>query len=90
VQWYDPPQHLWVFSGPGLRAAVEQAGFTITRFDPNFERSAGRKAIKSLRNGAIALGLRAVARVGRLGTGGFEATRFPVGNLQSITAKRPG
>ena len=58
VQWYDPPQHLYVFSRGGLQAALAKAGFRIERLEPNFERSSLRRFLKTLRNAAVATGLR--------------------------------
>ena len=86
-QWYDPPQHLWVFSAAGLAKAVEAAGFTVEEHDRNFERSMARRLAKTVRNGALAAGLRAAAIAGRMGQSPFGVTRYPVGNLQSIVAR---
>jgi len=86
-QWYDPPQHLWVFSAAGLVKAVEAAGFTVVEHDHNFERSMARRLAKTVRNGALAAGLRAAAVVGRMGQSPFGVTRYPIGNLQSIVAR---
>ncbi|MCG3124362.1 MAG: Ubiquinone biosynthesis O-methyltransferase [Phycisphaerales bacterium] len=88
VQWYDPPQHLFVFSGDGLAKAVEKAGFRVLAHDRCFERSASRKLIRNLRNGVTAAILRFGAELGRLSCRGFNFTRFPMGNLQSIVAQR--
>jgi SAM-dependent methyltransferase len=87
VQWYDPPQHLWVFSADGLRRAVESAGFIVEDHRTNFERTPMRKLVKSARNFSAALALRASATVARLNLDGFAFTRFPMGNLQSLVAR---
>ncbi|MCC6429069.1 MAG: class I SAM-dependent methyltransferase [Phycisphaerales bacterium] len=88
VQWYDPPQHLFVFSGPGLAKAVEKAGFRVLHHDLCFERSASRKLIRNVRNGVTAGIMRLGAELGRLKSRGFGFTRFPMGNLQSIVAQK--
>lgn len=88
VQWYDPPQHLFVFSGAGLAKAVEKAGFAVVHHDLCFERSASRRLIRNVRNGVTAAILRFGAELGRLKRDAFESTRFPMGNLQSIVARK--
>lgn len=89
VQWYDPPQHLFVFSGPGLKAAVEKAGFAVVHHDPCFERTQGRRLLRKVRNGLTAALLRAASEAGRLRHSPFAFTRFPMGNLQSMVARKP-
>ncbi|CAN5804943.1 hypothetical protein BH11PLA1_BH11PLA1_17620 [soil metagenome] len=89
-QWYDPPQHLFVFSGPGLRAAAERAGFIVESHDHNYTRSRRRAVLKTIRNAVLAGGLRAAATLGRMHLDGFIATRYPVGNVQLMVARKPG
>lgn len=88
TQWYDPPQHLFVFSRRGMEIALDKAGFSIVHFDPCFDRSAGRRFARKLRNTALALGLRTAAALGRLRHSPFCFTRYPVGNLMSVVARR--
>jgi SAM-dependent methyltransferase len=88
VQWYDPPQHLFVFSKDGFAKAVEKAGFRVLAHDTCFERSASRKFIRNIRNGVTAGVMRLGAELGRLHNRGFCFTRFPMGNLQTIVAQR--
>lgn len=91
AQWYDPPQHLFVFSTQGIIRAMEGAGFTVVDLDPCFERSWLRRILKVTRNGVLAAGFRAVAWSGRMGEGQpFAFTRYPVGNLMSIVAVKQG
>lgn len=87
VQWYDPPQHLTVFSQKGMRSALNSAGFAVVSFDSCFDRSAGRKAMRQLRSALTASALRASAVLGRLSGSEFEFTRFPLGNLMMVVAK---
>lgn len=88
VQWYDPPQHLFVFSANGMQRAVEQAGFRLIAMDSSFERSRLRSYVKAVRNGGMAVMLRLAAELGRMKQGGFATTRFPIGNLMSVCAER--
>lgn len=90
VQWFDPPQHLFVFSARGLRIALESAGFRVTLADTCFDRSRARRFARRVRNGALAIMLRAGAELGRMRGGAFGFTRYPIGNLQSFVAQRPG
>jgi SAM-dependent methyltransferase len=88
VQWFDPPQHLFVFSGQGLELAVEKAGFKVVHHDLCFERSDARRILRNIRNGLTAAILRLGSELGRLKHNPFESTRFPMGNLQSIVARK--
>lgn len=90
VQWYDPPQHLFVFSRGGITRAMQAAGFVVERIDPSFDRTVARRIVRKLRNGILALGLRACATVGRLKAGAFPFTRFAMGNLMTVEASKPG
>ncbi|MGR3304141.1 MAG: class I SAM-dependent methyltransferase [Candidatus Scalindua sp.] len=38
VQWYDPPQHLFVFSLDSISILLPKAGFQFENIDPCFER----------------------------------------------------
>lgn len=90
VQWYDPPQHLFVFSRAGMEKALSAAGFALEHFDPCFDRTPARRLVRKVRNGALAVALRAAAELGRMRHTGFVATRLPVGNLMSVCARREG
>jgi SAM-dependent methyltransferase len=87
TQWYDPPQHLYVFSVRSMQIALERSGFNVIDIDRCFERSLQRKAIRALRGFSAALGLRAVASIAQLRPGPFEFTRYPLGNLMSVAAR---
>lgn len=90
-QWYDPPQHLYVFSIEAMRLALDKAGFAIEHIDPNFERNRPRRLARTLRGAAAAIGFRAVAELTRTrqqGSNGFGLTRFPLGNLMSVVARK--
>jgi SAM-dependent methyltransferase len=88
TQWYDPPQHLFVFSLDGLQRSLSAAGFQIEDTDACFERTRLRKLIRIVRGAFLAASLRACAEVGRLRRGEFPMTRFPLGNHMSIVARR--
>lgn len=85
-QWYDPPQHLFVFSIAGLRHALEKAGFDLVEVDTCFERNSLRKAARIARGAMVAAGLRAISFVGQVRPQSFEITRYPLGNLMSAVA----
>jgi SAM-dependent methyltransferase len=87
VQWYDPPQHLFVFSRRGLALALQSAGFELAALDPCFERSALRRVARTLRGFTAAAGLRAVSGAARLRQGPFGFTRFQLGNLMLAEAR---
>jgi SAM-dependent methyltransferase len=87
-QWYDPPQHLYVFSACGLKILLEQTGFSIIRVQRAFDRTAIRYVVRGIRAACAAVSLRTVATFCRFHSGRFEFTRFPLGNLISITAQK--
>jgi SAM-dependent methyltransferase len=86
VQWYDPPQHLFVFSAQGLRLALARAGFQIVDFNPSFERTPMRRIAKTLRNGAVAGAMRAASELGFAAKKEPTFVRFPMGNLMAASA----
>jgi SAM-dependent methyltransferase len=88
VQWYDPPQHLFVFSSKGLSSLIEQCGFRIVRHDFCFDRSFRRRVARTIRSNLIAGSFRSIASILRLTKGMKRTTRFPLGNLQSLTAQK--
>lgn len=88
VQWYDPPQHLFVFSEAGLTLALKQAGFAVVRYDAAFDRSWYRRRLRFVRAILAASALRATAILTRLPTADDTFTRFALGNLQSLSARR--
>lgn len=88
VQWYDPPQHLFVFSEKSMRIALYKAGFKVKDMDTCFERSTIRRITRILRGFVCAAGLRTVSGLTRLSADGlFQFTRFPLGNLMSVVAR---
>lgn len=91
-QWYDAPQHLWVFGEGGLTNILRNAGFDVIRVDRNFERSPLRRVVRWIRHTAICLSAYAATRM-LLGTTGFQAcrrsTKWPIGRLISVIARKP-
>lgn len=91
TQWYDPPQHLYVFSRGGIEHLLAEAEFTLKSFDPHFERSPGRRAAKYLRNRLVAVGGRCLFRAA-LGRDGYRRMRMeckvPVGSLMFVVARK--
>lgn len=88
-QWYNPPQHLFVFSVPGLAECMRQAGLEPVHADPNHERTTKRLIARNLRNGVSAALLRVVSKLARLNSGEFEMTKFPMGNHQIAIGRKP-
>jgi len=91
VQWYDPPQHLFVFSERSIAIALSKTGFKVEHIDTCFERSEVRRLARILRGFICAAALRAVAELTRTkGDRLLGFTRFPLGNLMSIVARADG
>lgn len=88
-QWYNPPQHLFVFSVPGLKACMSNAGFEVVDSIPNYDRSMKRWIARILRASVTAALLRSVSTLGRLNSGEFEMTKFPMGNNQIAVGRKP-
>jgi SAM-dependent methyltransferase len=91
-QWYDAPQHLWVFGANGLRTAIEQSGLSVERMDRNYDRSPFRRVIRRVRHAAICVGSFLSCRL-PLGGRGFQmakqSTKWPIGRLVSVIARKP-
>jgi len=88
-QWYDPPQHLFVFSSLGLSRALEGAGMTTAFLDTRYDRTPTRRAARFVRNTVVGVGLRAVASLGRLQSGAFEMTKFPLAFCMLAVGEKP-
>jgi SAM-dependent methyltransferase len=88
-QWFDAPQHLFVFSERGLVALLEEAGFAVKEIDTNWERNLLRKYIKGLRHSWICMGTFLATRA-FLGKRSFlktkEEAKWPIGRLVSVVA----
>lgn len=90
-QWFDAPQHLFVYSLEGLKKLLSNAGFDILKVDKNFERNYPRRITKFVRHFAICFGSFLILRL-VLGKTGFTAmqkeSKWPIGKLLQITAKK--
>jgi SAM-dependent methyltransferase len=90
IQWYDVPQHLFVFSRSGMERLLDDAGFALVRLDPDFERTPARRLVKRVRNRALALAGSAVLRLG-LGAQAYQRLRMeskmPFGSLMLVVAR---
>jgi SAM-dependent methyltransferase len=88
-QWYDAPQHLFVFSQDGLVHLLEKSGFSVLKLDKNFERSVLRRAVRWVRHAAIC-SLGGLIFRPLLGAQGFEKMQreraWPIGRLVSVVA----
>ena len=89
TQWYDPPQHLFVLSARGIRAAAERAGLEVIDLVPCFERTRGRLFIRQARGFAAAALLRAVTTATGITSGRFAFTRYPLGNEMFVVCRKP-
>jgi len=90
-QWYDAPQHLFVYSVEGLKKLLGNTGFDIMKIDKNFERNYLRRIIKFVRHFVICFGSFLILRP-VLGKTGFAAmqkeSKWPIGKLLQIIAKK--
>ena len=91
-QWFDAPQHLFVYSVDGLKILLEKAGFNILKIDKNFERNYLRRIIKFVRHFVICIGSFIILRP-ILGKTGFDTmqkeSKWPIGKLVQVIAKKP-
>jgi SAM-dependent methyltransferase len=88
VQWYDPPQHLFVFSRDGISRLLEKNGFRVVSINTCFERSSLRRLARIARGAFAGALLRGAAIITSLKTRPPYFTRFPVGNLMQVVAQR--
>lgn len=88
-QWYDPPQHLFVFSSIGLARCLEASGFEVVHRDTAYDRSVARRVVRLVRNGFVGTLLRGVCELGRLKSGSFQMTKFPLANEMFVVAQKP-
>jgi len=91
TQWYEAPQHLWVFSRAGLETLLGRAGLSVAHVDTCFERSHARRFLKKGRN-ALASVLGSAFWFSLLGPTGWRQLRLeaklPLGNLILIVATK--
>jgi len=90
VQWFDAPQHLFVFSWRGLERLLADCGFSVLDHDLNYERTRRRRLVKTIRNRSLALAGKLLFRFA-LGSETFERmkmeTKMPFGSLVSVVAR---
>lgn len=90
-QWFDAPQHLFVYSVEGLKLLLGNAGFNILKIDKNFERNYLRRIIKFVRHFVICFGSFLILRP-VLGKTGFAAmqkeSKWPMGKLLQVIARK--
>jgi SAM-dependent methyltransferase len=90
VQWFDSPQHLFVFSAAALRRLLAEAGFSVLKVDPNFERSMARRIAKLARNRTLTFAGKCLFRLA-LGRRVFQQmrmeTKLPFGSLVFVVAR---
>lgn len=89
--WFSPPGHLHVFSAKGLEVAHQQAGFTVLRHYPSFERNAARALARAGRNfvvGVLAGGLTKLLNRSMWEEHRIERTT-QIGDIQLLVARAP-
>jgi SAM-dependent methyltransferase len=88
-QWYDPPQHLWVFSRKRLEKMGARVGLTAIYVDTQYERTMFRRVVKVVRNGLYATGLRLVSGLSGVIESPQSCPKFPVGSLIRVVYGKP-
>jgi SAM-dependent methyltransferase len=90
-QWYDAPQHLFIFSAQGVQRLLADAGFATVRVDCNFERSTLRRCARWLFHAGICCGTGILLRP-LLGPQRYrkmrEEAKWPIGRLLSLVARK--
>lgn len=91
-QWFDAPQHLFVFSEAGLLQLLKKAGFSIIRIDTNFERSRLRRWIRFVRHALLCVS-GGLFLSPLLGKHGFlkmrREAKWPIGRAMLVISKKP-
>ncbi|MCP4975164.1 MAG: class I SAM-dependent methyltransferase [Maribacter sp.] len=89
VQWFDPPQHLFVFSINGIRKLFDNLHYEVVHIDKYYERTYIRRWMKIVHNLIACIALGSVSKALFLHQNIFEFRRYPLGNLMSIVARKP-
>ena len=88
-QWYDAPQHLFVFTERSLCLILRNAGFEVLAVDTNFERSLARRIIRRTRHTLVSVSAYLATRP-LLGSRAFQTlkqqAKWPIGRLMSVVA----
>jgi len=91
IQWYDPPQHLFIFSRIGLELLLNKSKFSVLSCDTNFERTQARRLVKWFRNRFLAATAACLFRTA-LGRSQYKRMRMeskmPFGSLIMMVARR--
>jgi SAM-dependent methyltransferase len=86
VQWYDPPQHIFVFSKKGIAITLKKAGLTVLRIDSNFERSHVRRFLRIARGLVFGIITRVASCLGMVKQRPTLCTKFAIGNIMYVHA----
>jgi len=92
-QWYDAPQHMFVFSKKGLVVLLEKAGFEVVHINTNYDRSLLRRCIRYIRHAALCIagGFFIAPLLGRRGFQKMrQQTKWPIGRLITVVAQKRG
>jgi SAM-dependent methyltransferase len=89
-QWYEAPEHLFVFTARGLAEAMTAAGLVPELIDRNWDRTRRRRWLRRSRHAGICVAAYLATRC-LLGTRGFRQSRrqskWPIGRLLLIAAR---
>ena len=89
-QWYDAPEHIFVFSRQGLLSLLNRAGFEVIRVDDNSERNLIRRVVRYVRHAAICQTSSCFRPL--LGPAGFKAmqqtAKWPIGRVLLVAARK--
>jgi SAM-dependent methyltransferase len=90
-QWYDAPQHLFVFSRKGLVALLQKSAFDVIDVDTNYDRSTTRRWMRWARHAALCVSgcLLITPLLGRRGLLKMkQEAKWPIGRLVSVVARK--
>jgi SAM-dependent methyltransferase len=83
VQWFDAPQHLWVFTAAGMRQALDRAGYDLAYEDLHYDYALSRRLGRFFLSLGMAAATRALNRVVNL-----EDRKIPFGHTGLWIAKK--
>lgn len=92
VQWYNAPEHFFVFGEKGLNLLFENCGFRVKYIHRNFESSLFRGTLKEIRHFYLCLSsfLIILPFLGRAGRASVRTgTKWPIGRLLLMVCQKP-
>jgi SAM-dependent methyltransferase len=89
--WFQPPEHLHIFSARGLRMLIEKSGFKVIRQSPFYERNLARYIARRMRN--IAVGAVLGKTIQLIAPARWKESRqtrvTQIGDIQLAIARKP-